>query len=223
MSMSMSLSWRGPVGLITWDDGENRVNLDSLARLHALLDEVEAVDGPRALVLTGSGKFFSNGLDLERFLADPDEMRATLVELQRTVARLFLFPAYSVAALNGHTFAAGALVACGFDYRVMRADRGYWCMNEVDIGLPLDEKLAAILLARLPRATAIHAMITGQRFSAAEALAGGIVLDVAPEAEVVSRALDVAEAQAGKNRGVVAAHKRVVFGDVAAILGFPVT
>jgi enoyl-CoA hydratase/carnithine racemase len=221
--MSMALTWHDAVGLITWDDGENRVNLDSLARLHALLDEVEAVPGPRALVVTGTGKFFSNGLDLERFLHDADEMRATLVELHRTVARLFLFPAYSVAALNGHTFAAGALLSCGCDYRVMRQDRGYWCMNEVDIGLPLDEKLAAILFARLPRATVIHAMLTGKRFGADEALAGGIVQEAVSEAEVLSRALEVADAQAGKDRGVVAAHKRVAFAEVVSVLGFPVT
>ena len=131
-----------------WDDEENRVNLDTLARVHRLLDEVEATSGPRALVWTGAGKFFSNGLDLARFAGDPNEMRATLDELHRTLARLFLFPAYTVAALNGHTFAAGALFSCGFDYRVMRADRGNWCMNEVDIGLALDERLAAILFAR---------------------------------------------------------------------------
>src|SRR5271169_6785315 len=107
------MTWEGEVALVTWDDGENRVNLDSLAQVHALLDEVEAHPGPRALVWTGAGKFFSNGLDLARFGDDPPQMGATLIELHRTLARLFLFPAYTVAALNGHTFAAGALFSCG--------------------------------------------------------------------------------------------------------------
>jgi enoyl-CoA hydratase/carnithine racemase len=220
--MSMTLTWEGPVGLISWRASENRVNLDSLAVLHRLLDEVEAEPGPRALVITGAGKFFSNGLDLERFFNDREEMGATLVELHRTVARLFLFPAYTVAALNGHTFAAGALLACGVDHRVMREDRGYWCMNEVDIGLPLDQKLAAILFARLPRATVIHAILTAHRFTAAEALAGGIVEEVAPEEEVLARAIASAAAMASKDRGVLAAHKRLAFAAAVETLGFPV-
>ncbi|MFI5035510.1 MAG: enoyl-CoA hydratase/isomerase family protein [Acidimicrobiales bacterium] len=218
----MTLTWEGPVALVRWDDGENRVNLDSLAALHALLDEVEAVGGPLALVVTGEGKFFSNGLDLERFGADPVEMGATLEELHRTVARLFLFPAYTVGAINGHAFAAGALLSCALDYRVMREDRGYWCMNEADIGLALDEKLAAILFARLPRATVLHAILTAHRFTAPEALAEGIVEATAPAGEVVARAVEVAAAQAGKHRGALAAHKRVAFADVVAVLGYPV-
>jgi enoyl-CoA hydratase/carnithine racemase len=221
--VALTLEWVGPVALVRWDEGENRVNLDSLGRLNRRLDEAQEQPGPRALVLTGEGKFFSNGLDLERFAENPDEMAETLRELHRTVARLFLFPAYTVAALNGHTFAAGALLSCGADYRVMREDRGYWCMNEVDIGLPLDVKLAAILFARLPRATALHAMMTGHRFAGPEALREGIVQEVAPEAAVVSRALEVAGEMADKDRGVIAAHKRVAFAEVVGILGFPIT
>ncbi len=219
----MTLTWERPVAFVRWDEGENRVNLDSLALLHQHLDEVEAEPGPRALVLTGAGKFFSNGLDLARFMEDPAQLGATLTELHRTVARLFLFPAYTVAALNGHTFAAGALLACGMDYRVMREDRGYWCMNEVDIGMALDEKLASILFARLPRATAIHAMLTGHRFNASEAQSSGIVEEFAPENDVVPRAFAVAAAMADKDRGIISAHKRVAFAEAVAVLGFPVT
>ena len=116
--MVMSLSYEESVAVITWDDGENRVNLDSLGRLHEILDELESTDGPLAIVWTGTGKFFSNGLDLARFGSNPDELFATLTALHRTVARLLLFPAYSVGALNGHTFAAGALLSCGLDYFV---------------------------------------------------------------------------------------------------------
>ena len=219
--MQMSLTLEKSVALITWDDGENRINYDSLNCLHSLLDELEGVDGPLAIVWTGSGKFFSNGLDLERFGDNPIELRSTLELLHRTVARLLLFPAYSVAALNGHAFAGGALLSCAVDYRVMRDDRGYWCMNEADIGFPLDEKLTAILLNRLPRASAIDAMLTARRYSASEALSAGIVQEVATSSELVARALTVAEAMAMKNRTVLAEHKRIVYGEVASILGWP--
>lgn len=219
--MGMSVAHEGAVAIITWDDGENRINLDSLGWLHAILDELEATAGPLAIVWTGVGKFFSNGLDLARFGADPEELVATLRELHRSVARLLLMPAYCVAALNGHTFAGGALLSCAADYRVMRADRGFWCMNEADIGFALDAKLAAILFNRLPRATAIEAMLTARRYGAADARAAGIVEESAIEEQLVARAVEVASAMAGKDRATLAAHKRVAYGEVAAFLGFP--
>ena len=219
--MALSLDYDGPVAVLTWRDGENRINDDSMGALHARLDEIESRSGPLALVLTGEGKFFSNGLDLERYGADPSGLGHVLTELHRMVVRLLTFPAYSVAALNGHTFAGGALLSCAFDYRVMREDRGFWCMNEADIGLPLDHKLAAILFNRLPRATAIEAMLTARRFDAPSALAAGIVEAVAPEEAVLERAVERARAIAEKDRGGLARHKRIAYGEIAATLGFP--
>ena len=216
----MSVTQEGSVAVITWDDGENRINPDSLGRLHLILDELETIEGPLAIVWTGTGKFFSNGLDLERFASNPEELARTLSELYRVVARLLLFPAYSVAALNGHTFAGGALLSCAVDYRIMREDRGFWCMNEAEIGLALNEKLAAILFNRLPRATAIDALLTARRFGARDALGAGIVEEVASEDELVPRAIEVASVMAPKDRDVLAQHKRIAYGAAADFLGF---
>jgi Delta3-Delta2-enoyl-CoA isomerase len=210
----------GDVAVLTWNDGENRVNLDSLAALNAHLDELDAVTGPLAIVLTGSGKFFSNGFDLDRFGSNPEEFNATVAEFQRTVGRLLLFPALTVAALNGHTFAAGAMLSCGFDYRIMRDDRGYWCMNEVEIGVALNETLWSIMHHRLPKGTAVLSATTGKRFSGPEALAAGIVEAVAPEDRVLADAVEMAARYVGLNRKVMATHKRLIHGDEAAYLGF---
>ena len=220
--MELSLDYDGPVAVLTWRDGENRINDESLGALHARLDELEARSGPLGVVLTGEGKFFSNGLDLARYGTDPAGLGHILTELHRMVVRLLTFPAYTVGALNGHTFAGGALLSCALDYRVMREDRGFWCMNEADIGLALDAKLAAILFNRLPRATAIDAMLTARRFDAPTALHAGIVEAIAPEGAVLERAVAVAAVIADKDRGVIAHHKRLAYGEVAATLGFPV-
>jgi enoyl-CoA hydratase/carnithine racemase len=218
--MDISLRHEGPVAILTWNDGENRLNTDSLERLNALLDELEATSGPLAIVVTGTGKFFSNGLDLARFGADPGEFTATLEELERTIARLFLFPAYTVAALNGHTFAGGALLSCAFDYRVMREDRGYWCMNEAEIGLALDEKLWSILEHRLPRATALVAATTAKRFNGPDALAAGIVEATTSEEELLGHAVDVATRYATLDRTTLSKHKYLAHGKEAELLGW---
>jgi Delta3-Delta2-enoyl-CoA isomerase len=218
--MDISYEWQDSVALLTWDDGENRINVDSLGRLHELLDELEAKDDAISLVLTGVGKFFSNGLDLDRFGHDADEFAVTLAELKRTVGRLMVFPAYTVAAINGHIFAGGALLGCGFDFRVMREDRGYWCMNEAEIGLALDDQLWAIIHHRLPKATAIVAATTARRYSGPDALAAGIVEATAVEDHVLAHALEVAERYSTLHRSTLLHHKRLAHGEVAASLGF---
>ncbi len=216
----MSLRHEGSVAIITWDDGENRINAESLARLNALLDELEATEGPLSVVLTGVGKFFSNGLDLARFGDRPDEFAATLSELERTIGRILLYPAYTVAALNGHTFAGGALLSCAFDYRVMRDDRGYWCMNEAEIGLTLDTKLWSIINHRLPRAAAIVAATTAKRFTGPDALAAGIVEAITTEDQVLRHAIDVAESFVMLNRVTLSKHKYLAHVDEAKLLGW---
>jgi enoyl-CoA hydratase/carnithine racemase len=218
--MDISLRHEGAVAVLTWNDEENRINFDSLEILNALLDEVEASEGPRALVLSGVGKFFSNGIDLVRLRAKPSEVSGTFKELHRTIGRLFVFPAYSVAAINGHAFAGGALISCAFDYRVMREDRGYWCMNEAEIGLPLDAELWSILEHRLPKRTARDAGLTAKRFSGPDALAAGIVEAITSEADVLRQAIGVAERFSGLDRATLARHKHLAHGDEAALLGF---
>jgi enoyl-CoA hydratase/carnithine racemase len=218
--MDISLRREGAVAILTWNDGENRINADSLERLNALLDELEATEGPLSVVVTGVGKFFSNGLDLARFGANPAEFTATVEELQRTVGRLLVFPAYTVAAINGHAFAGGALLSCAVDYRVMREDRGFWCMNEAEIGLMLDEKLWSILHHRLPKATAVIAATTAKRFGGPEAMSAGIVEEIASEDEVVAHAIDVAGRYAALDRTALSKHKHLAHGAEARLLGF---
>lgn len=211
---------RGDVAVLHLADGENRFNLDSLARWHEVLGELEAADGPLAVVVTGSGKFFSNGLDLDRMSAHPDEAGEIVRLLHELLGRLYLLPAYTVAAINGHAFAGGAMLSCACDVRVMRDDRGYWCLPEVDLGLPLTDPMLAVVTARLPRAAAHDAIMTGRRYTATEAHALGIVEHVAAESVVLDRAVELAAVMAPKDRSVIAQHKRMLFGATAATCGW---
>jgi Delta3-Delta2-enoyl-CoA isomerase len=207
------------VVLVRWQDGENRYHPASVTRWHEVLDDLEGRDGPLAVVVTGEGKFFSNGLDLDGFAADPSSAGMVVDGVHRLFGRMAVFPAYTVAAINGHAFAGGAMLACTFDARLMRADRGYWCLPEVDLGIPVTPEMFATITARMPVAAAADALVTGRRYRAAEAQALGIVEHVAPEAEVVDRAMELAAPMAAKNRDVIAAHKWQLFGHVAEACG----
>jgi enoyl-CoA hydratase/carnithine racemase len=216
----IEVDWLGAVALVRWEDGENRFRADSVARWHEVLDELESVDGPLAVVVTGAGKFFSNGLDLDWVAAHPDDGAAMVDSVHRLLGRMLVFPAFVAGAINGHAFAAGAMLSATFDTRVMRGDRGYWCLPEVDLGLPLTDAMMAAVTARLPAPAAADAAITGRRYSGPEAKAIGIVSHVASEHHVVSSAIDLAAAMVDKDRSVIATHKRMLVGDAATRCGW---
>jgi len=183
--------------------GENRFNPTTLDGLEVALDQIEAIDGPSALVLTGEGKFFSNGLDLDWLAAADDQgRRQTLSRVYELFARLVEFPAPTVAAINGHVFAAGAMMALACDWRVMRDDRGFFCLPEADIGLVFVPGMNALITHRLSYGTAREAMLTGRRYNAPDALAAGIVDQVTSEDQVVPASIAIVEPLAAKPQHV---------------------
>lgn len=208
------------VVVLRWRDGENRLRQSSVAAWNAALDELEATDGPVAAVVVGEGKFFSNGLDLE-WMGSVPEGRKFVHDVHRLLGRLLVFPGYLVGALNGHAFAAGAMISLALDTRVMRSDRGFWCLPEADLGLPLTDPMAACVTAKLPRTTAHDAIVTGRRYQAEEARAAGIVEHTAAEADVMAKALELATSMAHKDRATLLSHKQWLYGDAAARCGFP--
>ncbi|XVS62278.1 enoyl-CoA hydratase-related protein [Actinosynnema sp. CA-299493] len=179
-------------------DTENRFHPDWIASVDAALGEVERAEGARALVTTATGKFFSNGLDLEWLMANGDHYREYVVSVHELFARVLSLPLITVAALQGHTFAAGAMLSLAHDFRVMRADRGYWCLPEAEINIPFTPGMSALIQSRLAPRTAHEAMTTARRYGGVAALDAGIVDHAVDEDAVRSTAVGIASAQAGK-------------------------
>jgi enoyl-CoA hydratase/carnithine racemase len=113
-----------------------------------------------------------------------------------------------VAALQGHAFAAGAMLALAHDQRVMRADRGFFCLPEVDIQIPFTAGMAGLIQARLTPQAAHDAMTTGRRYGGPDALAAGIVDALADEDAVLATAVERAAALAGKHGATLTAIKQ---------------
>ncbi|MEW6778220.1 MAG: enoyl-CoA hydratase/isomerase family protein [Bdellovibrionota bacterium] len=207
------------VFVLHFKSGENRFNREFLTDVNGALDEVEKSQGPAALVTTGEGKFYSNGLDLTWLMGPGAKESVGFVEeVHQLFARILAFPLPTIAAMNGHAFAGGAMLATAHDFRVMRSDRGYYCLPEIELRLPFTPGMTALLTARLPKATAHEAMVTGKRYGAAEAKALKIVDEEAPEAEVLPKAIARAKALAGKDRATLAAIKRGMYASALAVL-----
>ena len=197
---------------------ENRFNPGMLGAFDAALSEVEGSEGAAALVLTGEGKFFSNGLDLDWMGQNPDQIGGVVNGLQGLYARLLAFPTPTVAAINGHAFAGGGMLALACDQRVMREDRGFFCLPEVDIRIPFSDGMAALVQARLSPQLARDVMLTGRRYGGPEACKAGIVDEARPEDEVLPAAVERAGALAGKDRGTVQAIKQTMFSRELGLL-----
>jgi enoyl-CoA hydratase/carnithine racemase len=127
---------------------------------------------------------------------------------------MLTFPMITVAALNGHVFAAGAMLSLAHDYRVMRIDRGFFCLPEVDIKIPFTKQMDVLIRARLPKLVAHEAMCTARRYGGAEAAERQIVDHAVAEGDVLPKAIEIARGLAGKDRDTISAIKRQMYADV---------
>ena len=186
----MNLDRDADVFVLSLGDGENRFNDDFLAEFNAALDEVEAAPAPRALVVTAGGKIWSNGLDLEWMGQNMDRVGAFLDGVHDMYARVLELGVPNAAAIQGHAFAGGAMLAVAHDFKVMREDRGYWCLPEVDINIPFTPGMTALVQARNLKRSAHEAMTTGRRYGAPEAVEAGLVDEAVPLDDVVARAVE---------------------------------
>ncbi|MFC4065055.1 enoyl-CoA hydratase-related protein [Actinoplanes subglobosus] len=179
-------------------DTENRLHPDLIAAVNGHLDEIEKAPSPAALVTTATGKHYSLGLDLDWLMAHADQQGAYLSSVQELLARLLTLPMVTVAAMPGHVFAGGAMVSLAHDLRVMRADRGFWCLPEADINLPFTPGMSALIQARLTPQTAHEAMVTARRYGGLEAAERHIIDQAVPAESVLPTAISLAQSQAGK-------------------------
>lgn len=199
------------------DNPENRFSTAWLASLESALDEIgEQAQG--AVVITATGKFFSNGLEIAE-VSDPSTLDAYIDRVHGVYARVLTLPVATVAAVNGHAFGAGAMLALCADHRVMRSDRGFWSLPEVALGMPFPDGMASLLAERLPESTRTEAMTSARRYGGEDAAAAGIVEEAATADDLLARARGVAQARvgvAGANlAGIKRTMRRAVLADLA--------
>ncbi|HEY2735804.1 MAG TPA: enoyl-CoA hydratase/isomerase family protein [Polyangiales bacterium] len=207
----------GQVHVLRMNQGENRFNRASLDAWNAALDRIEQSELPTALVTCGEGKFYSNGLDLDWMAAaGRDEAIENVQRVHELLVRMLTLPVISVAAVGGHAFGAGAMLALAHDFRVMRSDRGFFCLPEVDIPLPFSETMRLVVTSRLSSQSAHEAMVTGKRYGGPQALERGIVDAVEIESELLPKAIALAKSLAGKHRATLGAIKQAKYTEVIA-------
>ena len=134
------------------------------------------------------------------------------------LGRIFAFPIPTVAALNGHAFAGGGMLALAHDFRIMRVDRGYFCLNEIDLRMPLAPGMAALVTARLQGQVLRDVVLAGTRFGGPDCVARGIAEEAVALPDLLPRAIERARALAGKDRTTYGTLKRNIYGTTIDVM-----
>jgi enoyl-CoA hydratase/carnithine racemase len=213
-----ALSRRDDVFVLDLGEDGNSFTPDYVAELMRLIELVAAEPAPRALVTTASGNSWALGLDLE-WIATNSERVGELIEAMHLLdARMLELPVATVAAIAGHAFAGGGLFALAHDFRVMREDRGFFCLPEVDGHISFTPGLTALVRGRLAPQTAHTVLSTGRRYSGPDALAAGIVDSLASAEDVLETSIALAASLADKDPETLGAIKSELYGGVLGAL-----
>lgn len=183
------------LAILTLDEGKaNAVSPALIASLSFSLDDVERKRAT-GLVITGTGKHFSAGLDLATVSAlSPVAFDAFLADFEAVYTRLFFFPMPVIAAVNGNAVAGGCILAACADRRVA-ADAEYRVgTNEVRIGVTCPSVVIDIMRALLSPAVLHEVVLGAELYDVKAALARGLVDEVVPTETVMTRACEVARA-----------------------------
>ena len=199
----------GHVAVASLNSGENRFNPSMLDALLKALDAIETQTSATVLLAhSRHEKIFCNGIDLDWLVPvirrqDLAVAKGFFYRLNTLFKRLLTYPLVTIAAISGHAFAGGAILACTFDFRFMRSDRGYFCLPEVDLGLPFFPGMNAILSRVIPHHALMEMQLTGARLTADMCLGHRIVQGACPHNELLGEAMDFAR-KVNKQRSIVA-------------------
>ena len=221
----MKLERDGDVFVITFVGGENRWNTTFVRELSRVLDEVEDSSGPAALVTTSSDeKFYSNGLDID-WVTDPashpegGDSKVFGGEFMGLMGRIITFPMPTISAINGHAFGAGLMAALCHDLRIMRADRGFLCAPEMQLGMSIPTPELALFRHKMSMSAFHETVQLAKRWSGPMAMEAGFIQDITDIESLLDKAkVKGAElAPLATNRDNFQDQKERLYGENAAI------
>ncbi len=209
------VEWKkdGTVAIMIMNTSENRHNPDFAVTLLKVFDEIEADKEITSIVLTSvDAKNWSLGIDLTWITGAMtnqklDEIRKFMYDMNKVFQRCMLIPMPVIAAMSGHTFGNGSILACACDYRFMKADRGFMCFPEVDINIPFLPGMLQIVRKAIPYYKVEEMIFSGKRYGGKELEEHHVVVKASENAEALMKdALEFARSYQ-KGRTIFYEHK----------------
>jgi enoyl-CoA hydratase/carnithine racemase len=170
----------------------NAIDIEFFSELKDKFDELEK-NSTAAVILTGTGKAFSAGVDLFRVLeGGRNYLERFLPVLVGTLEKLFLFSKPVIAAVNGHAIAGGCLLTCVCDYRIASKGSGTIGVPELLVGVPFPALALEIVRAAVAPQYFQEIVYTGRCYSMEQALQRGMLDEVVDAGDLLERARQVA-------------------------------
>jgi enoyl-CoA hydratase/carnithine racemase len=212
------------VGVITMNNGENRHNPDFVRAILTAFDEIEGDPGISSVIIASSDpKNWSQGIDLAWMMDamaknDLQGIRDFMYGLNRIFKRILLYPMPVIAAINGHAFGDGTIMACACDFRFMKADRGFFCFPEIDINIPFLPGMLAIVRKAIPYYKLEELVLSGKRTGAAELEAHHVIVKACDNEEVLMREAMAFAKNFNKKRPIFGEMKKRLYGSIIEIM-----
>ncbi len=189
----------------------NALNGAVVDQLRSVLRAWEVDPEVGAVVVTGTGKFFSFGFDIPEFLSfTRQEFSDYLCNFTDLYKYVFGYPKPVVAALNGHAIAGGCMLALACDHRIMVSGKAKLSLNEITFGSSVFAGSTEMLRFWVGSANATAVLVSGAMYSAEEAKGLGLVQDVVSEEGLAERANQAAAALAQKHAPAFASIKSLL-------------
>jgi enoyl-CoA hydratase/carnithine racemase len=212
------------VAIITMNNGENRHNMDFADMMLATLDAIKSDASVSSIVLTSSDeKNFCLGIDVEwlgKKMGEKDfnSIKEFMYKMNRVFQEIMLVPVPVIAAINGHAFGNGAIISCACDFRFMKADRGFFCFPEVNIGIPFLPGMIEFVKKAIPYYKFNEMKLSGRRVGAAELAEHHIIEKAsADREELLKDALAFAKTFT-KKRGIFGEMKKRLHKNIIAVM-----
>jgi enoyl-CoA hydratase len=181
------------VALLRLADG--KVNAMSIEFCEMLTARFAAISPARPVVMTGTGRIFSAGVDLLRLVeGGAPYVRKFLPALSTMLATVFSRPGPVVAAINGHAIAGGCVLACAADKRLMARDNGRIGVTELLVGVPFPPVAMEIMRCALVPQFFADAIFSGATYTPLEAVERGLVHEIIDPQALLDRATAAAKA-----------------------------
>jgi enoyl-CoA hydratase/carnithine racemase len=212
----MIIEWEkeDTIAMITLNNGENRHNPQFIRAILDALAEIEKDESIYAVVITSSDeKSWSQGIDLPWIMnvhenREFQTIKAFLCSLNVMFKKILLFPMPVIASINGHAAGNGGILACCCDFRLMKADRGYFFLPGVDINISYLPGILEIIKRAFPYYKLEEAVLTGKRYGAKELEEHHVIMKACDNAEAVLRESIAFAKTFKKKRGIFREMKR---------------
>lgn len=212
------------VAVINMCNGANKQNLEFVKQMNRCFDEILEDKGIFSIILTSTDeKNFCQGIDtdwLGQQMKDQsfDTIKLFMHGMNGIFKRILFMPVPVIAAINGHAFGNGAMLACTCDFRFMKKDKGFFCFPEVDISIPFLPGMIAFVRKAMPEYKFNEMILSGKRMGAQELQDSHVIVKAsADNEELLKDALAFARTFM-KKRGIFGKLKKRMHKNIIGIM-----